>query len=244
MRCPAAALAADHLAEVSDFLAVGTNDLVQYLLAADRTDQRLAALVSGVHPALLRLLRLLPRLAARHAVPVSVCGELASQPTMLALLMGLGVREFSMTPTALGTARRVVESERSRPCCGAWHAGQRARACWRSSNITSNTPWRRRPRRPSQSPNHRRPSVSEIPRVDKPWGYELHWAKTDRYVGKIIHIDKGHALSLQYHNKKDETIMLLSGKLLFEIQEHGQLVQARGRAAASAFTSRRAPCTA
>lgn len=107
---PAAALAADHLAQVSDFLAVGTNDLVQYLLAADRTDQRLAALVTGVHPALLRLLRLLPRLAARHSVPVSVCGELASQPTMLALLMGLGVREFSMTPTALGTARRVVES--------------------------------------------------------------------------------------------------------------------------------------
>ncbi len=106
---PAAAMAADRLAEVSDFLAVGTNDLVQYLLAADRTDQRLAALVSGVHPALLRLLRLLPRLAARHGVPVSVCGELASQPTMLALLMGLGVREFSMTPTALATARRVVE---------------------------------------------------------------------------------------------------------------------------------------
>ncbi|MBK5296499.1 MAG: phosphoenolpyruvate--protein phosphotransferase, partial [Vicinamibacteria bacterium] len=110
LEVPAAALAADHLAEVSDFLAVGTNDLVQYLLAADRTDQRLASLVSGVHPALLRLLRLVPRLAARHAVPVSVCGELASQPTMLALLMGLGVREFSMTPTALGMARRVVES--------------------------------------------------------------------------------------------------------------------------------------
>jgi mannose-6-phosphate isomerase len=67
--------------------------------------------------------------------------------------------------------------------------------------------------------------VSDIPRVDKPWGYELHWAKTDRYVGKIIHIDKGHALSLQYHNMKDETIMLLSGRLLFEIQENGQLVK-------------------
>lgn len=106
---PAAALTADHLAGVSDFLAVGTNDLVQYLLAADRTDQRLAALVTGVHPALLRLLRVLPRLAARHAVPISVCGELASQPTLLALLMGLGLRDFSMTPTALGTARRVVE---------------------------------------------------------------------------------------------------------------------------------------
>jgi mannose-6-phosphate isomerase len=65
--------------------------------------------------------------------------------------------------------------------------------------------------------------VSEIPRVNKPWGYELHWAKTDRYVGKVIHITAGHALSLQYHNKKDETILLWKGKLLFEIQRDGQL---------------------
>ena len=68
-------------------------------------------------------------------------------------------------------------------------------------------------------------SVSEIVRVEKPWGYELHWAKTDRYVGKVIHINAGHALSLQYHNKKDETIMLWSGKLLFEIQQDGELKQ-------------------
>ena len=53
----------------------------------------------------------------------------------------------------------------------------------------------------------------EITRVEKPWGYELHWAKTDRYVGKIIHVNAGHALSLQYHNLKDETIYLQSGKL-------------------------------
>jgi len=45
-----------------------------------------------------------------------------------------------------------------------------------------------------------------VTRIDKPWGYELHWAKTDRYVGKVLHINAGHALSLQYHNKKDETI--------------------------------------
>ena len=55
-------------------------------------------------------------------------------------------------------------------------------------------------------------------RVEKPWGYELHWAKTERYVGKVIHVNAGHALSLQYHNVKDETIMLLSGRLVFEIQ--------------------------
>ena len=59
--------------------------------------------------------------------------------------------------------------------------------------------------------------MSELTRVEKPWGYELHWAKTDRYVGKLIHVNAGHALSLQYHNQKDETIFLWSGRMLFEI---------------------------
>lgn len=62
-------------------------------------------------------------------------------------------------------------------------------------------------------------------RVEKPWGYELHWAKTDRYVGKVIHVNAGHALSLQYHNRKDETIYLWSGRILFEIQEGGALLR-------------------
>ena len=66
---------------------------------------------------------------------------------------------------------------------------------------------------------------TEIPRVEKPWGYELHWATTDRYVGKLIHVAKGHALSLQYHNLKDETIYLHSGKLLFEIEVNGVLTK-------------------
>ena len=66
--------------------------------------------------------------------------------------------------------------------------------------------------------------MSEVTRVEKPWGYELHWAKTDRYVGKVIHINKGHALSLQYHELKDETIYVLSGKLKFEIEEGGTLI--------------------
>ena len=67
-------------------------------------------------------------------------------------------------------------------------------------------------------------------RVEKPWGYELHWAKTDRYVGKLIHVNAGHALSLQYHNLKDETIYLHSGKLLFEIEVDGKLDEARDAA--------------
>ena len=60
---------------------------------------------------------------------------------------------------------------------------------------------------------------NEVVRVEKPWGYEVHWAKTDRYVGKLIHVNAGHALSLQYHNIKDETIYLHSGRLQLEIQE-------------------------
>ena len=64
--------------------------------------------------------------------------------------------------------------------------------------------------------------MSDLPyRVEKPWGYELIWAKTDRYVGKILHIEPGHVLSLQYHNKKDETIYVQSGRMMFEIGPKG-----------------------
>jgi mannose-6-phosphate isomerase len=66
---------------------------------------------------------------------------------------------------------------------------------------------------------------NQVRRVEKPWGYELHWAHTDRYVGKILHVTAGHALSLQYHNVKDETIYVHSGKLLYEIEQNGQLTK-------------------
>ncbi|HET9317650.1 MAG TPA: cupin [Vicinamibacteria bacterium] len=62
----------------------------------------------------------------------------------------------------------------------------------------------------------------EPKRVDKPWGHEIWWARTERYVGKILHVKKGECLSLQYHNVKDETIMLQSGRLLFETRPAGQ----------------------
>jgi quercetin dioxygenase-like cupin family protein len=65
--------------------------------------------------------------------------------------------------------------------------------------------------------------VSEIPkRVEKPWGHELWWARTDRYVGKLLHVKKGHSLSLQYHEVKDETILVQSGRLLFETRPAGR----------------------
>lgn len=64
-------------------------------------------------------------------------------------------------------------------------------------------------------------------RVEKPWGYEVIWAKTDRYVGKILHIEPGHLLSLQYHERKDETIYVLSGEIIFRVQIEGQLTERR-----------------
>jgi mannose-6-phosphate isomerase len=68
-------------------------------------------------------------------------------------------------------------------------------------------------------------STFEVKRVEKPWGYEIWWAKTERYVGKILHVTAGHALSLQFHNIKDETIYLYSGKLLYEIEVNGVLTK-------------------
>ena len=70
----------------------------------------------------------------------------------------------------------------------------------------------------------------EITTVPKPWGHETIWAKTDRYVGKIIHINAGHALSVQYHNRKDETVYLLSGELKYwvAIEARAQRPEARG----------------
>ncbi len=68
--------------------------------------------------------------------------------------------------------------------------------------------------------------IVETPyRVDKPWGHELVWAKTDRYVGKILHIEPGHLLSLQYHEKKDETIHVLRGEIIFRVQVGEELVE-------------------
>ena len=67
----------------------------------------------------------------------------------------------------------------------------------------------------------------DITRVEKPWGYELHWAKTERYVGKVIHINAGHALSLQYHNIKDETVHVLTGRMRFQTGGEGEALADR-----------------
>jgi mannose-6-phosphate isomerase-like protein (cupin superfamily) len=69
----------------------------------------------------------------------------------------------------------------------------------------------------------------DVRTVPKPWGHETIWAHTDRYVGKILHIKAGHALSVQYHERKDETVYLLSGEMIYRVQQEGELRDVRLR---------------
>jgi phosphotransferase system enzyme I (PtsI) len=98
---PGAALAADSLAQVSDFFAIGTNDLTMYTLAVDRSEEQVADLYNPLHPAVLRLIQFSVESALRARIPVSICGEMAGDPRFTALFLGLGVRELSMSCNAL-----------------------------------------------------------------------------------------------------------------------------------------------
>ena len=109
---PSAAMTADLLASEADFFSIGTNDLIQYCLAVDRTDDRVSRLYEPLHPAILRTIRLVTRAGRRRGVPVAVCGEMAADPVLLTLLVGLGLTEFSMAPTAVPLAKQVLRALR------------------------------------------------------------------------------------------------------------------------------------
>lgn len=105
---PAAALAAAGIARRLDFLSIGTNDLIQYTLAIDRSDDRVSYLYEPLHPAVLRLIRYILTAAAESRTPVGMCGEMAGDPRYTRVLLGLGLREMSMQPSSLLEVKDVI----------------------------------------------------------------------------------------------------------------------------------------
>ena len=105
---PSIALIIDRVADEVDFFSIGTNDLVQYSLAVDRVNEHVAHLYQPSHPGILRLIREVIITSNRADIPVSICGEMCSEPAYILLLMGLGLRHFSLSPIAIPTVKRVI----------------------------------------------------------------------------------------------------------------------------------------
>ncbi|MCG8361332.1 MAG: phosphoenolpyruvate--protein phosphotransferase [Kiloniellales bacterium] len=105
---PGAALSADAFAKEADFFAIGTNDLTMYTLAIDRAEEGVAHLYNPLHPGVLRLIQFSVEAALRARIPISVCGEMAGDPRLTALFLGLGVRDLSMTANALPRVKRRI----------------------------------------------------------------------------------------------------------------------------------------
>ncbi|OQX46765.1 MAG: phosphoenolpyruvate--protein phosphotransferase, partial [Candidatus Sedimenticola endophacoides] len=105
---PAAALAAPAFCRELDFLSIGTNDLVQYTLAIDRVDDEVSYLFNPLHPAVLRLIQMTIEAGRLSNTPVAMCGEMAGDPRYIPLLLGMGLREFSMQPNSLLEAKEIL----------------------------------------------------------------------------------------------------------------------------------------
>ena len=110
LEVPSAAVTADLLAARVDFFSVGTNDLIQYLLAVDRTDPRVSALYEPLHPAVLRVIQEIVRAAGAEGLPLSLCGEMAADPLHALVLLGFGVRELSMSAAAIPRVKEAVRA--------------------------------------------------------------------------------------------------------------------------------------
>jgi len=107
---PSAALMAGSFAKEVNFFSIGTNDLIQYTLAVDRTNERVAGLYCPAHPAVLALIRDVIRAAMRNNVSVSVCGEMAGEPLYTLLLLGLGLNIFSMNGPDVPEVKKIIRS--------------------------------------------------------------------------------------------------------------------------------------
>jgi len=113
---PAAAIIADLLATEVDFLSIGTNDLIQYSLAIDRSNENVGYLYEPLHPAILRLVSMVIQAGRKAGIPVSMCGEMASDPLYAIVLLGLGLEIYSMNPSAIPVIKNVIRSLRYKDC--------------------------------------------------------------------------------------------------------------------------------
>lgn len=107
---PSAALTCDLLAKEVDFFSIGTNDLIQYSLAADRQDEHVGYLYHPLHPAMLRSLREVVNGARRAGKPLAMCGDMAGDPVMTWVLLGLGLRDLSMAPRQIPIVKSIVRA--------------------------------------------------------------------------------------------------------------------------------------
>lgn len=107
---PSAVLQAETIAREADFLSLGTNDLTQYMLAVDRTNESVSHLFDPLHPAVLRAIKFAADAARRARIAITVCGEMASNPVHVVVLLGLGLRDLSMTPNAIPAIKRVIRA--------------------------------------------------------------------------------------------------------------------------------------
>ena len=107
---PSAAMIVDRLAPLVQFFSIGTNDLTQYTLAADRTNERVASLYQPTHPAVLMFIQRVVQAAHKHGIWVGVCGEMAGDVLMTPVLLGLGVDEMSMGSVAVPRVKKAVQS--------------------------------------------------------------------------------------------------------------------------------------
>jgi phosphotransferase system enzyme I (PtsI) len=107
---PSAALMADEMAREVNFFSIGTNDLTQYTLAADRTNETVAGLYSPGDPAVLRLIDMVVKAGQKHNVDVSVCGEMSGDPIYTMLLLGMGLRQLSVTPQNIPEIKKIIRT--------------------------------------------------------------------------------------------------------------------------------------
>ena len=113
---PSSATIADLLAKEVSFFSIGTNDLIQYLLAIDRVNEQVSYLYEPLHPAVLRLLRRIIQAAHDNGIPVAMCGEMAGESMYIPILLGLGIDELSMNPIAILEAKKVLRSMHYQRC--------------------------------------------------------------------------------------------------------------------------------